>query len=168
MEDGLGGDDSDEGVDDEEESEEGDDTPTKKRRHYNPPKWLMDQFNQKLNECRSRDAQGLPALYHQNCTFWFPTPSPFFLLTRPHISPEGLMIARFFLWDPEVLCNGISCPNCSSRLIQHGHAHLPRRCVDLTGQFWIIGFEYRCRWCSVGHDTGNPWVTRPLPAPTPA
>lgn len=145
MEDGLGG---DELPDDDEEEFEDDDAQTKKRRRYNPPTWLMNQFNQKLEECRRRDAQGLPALYRDNCTFWFPIPSPFFLLRGSSISPEGLMIARFFLWDPEVLCSGISCPNCSSRLVRHGHACFPRRCVDLTGRFWIIGFEYRCRWCA--------------------
>lgn len=144
MEDGLGS--GDEEEDDEEEDE--DTTQSNKRRQCNLPMWLMKQFNQRLEECRIRNAQGLPALYYNNKTFWFPTPSPFFLLGHPDISPQDLMIARFFLWDPGVLCSRISCPNCSSPLTRHGHARLPRRCIDLTGEFWIIGFEYRCGWCA--------------------
>lgn len=58
------------------------------------------------------------------------------------------MIARFFLWDPEVLCKGIPCPNCRTRLHRHGYVPYPRRCVDFDGRFWIIGFEYRCPSCA--------------------
>jgi hypothetical protein len=62
--------------------------------------------------------------------------------------PQSLFKARFFLWDPEPLCHGgIACPNCSMKLRRHGHIHIPRRCVDLDGQFWIIGFRYHCPNC---------------------
>ena len=113
-----------------------------------PPDWLIAQFQQKIEECHDRDAQGLPPLYRNLRTFWFPTPSSFFLLRQIHVTPQSLFKARFFLWDPEPLCHGgIACPNCSTKLCRHGHIHIPRRCVDLDGQFWIIGFRYYCPNC---------------------
>ncbi|KAF8809043.1 hypothetical protein BYT27DRAFT_7095404 [Phlegmacium glaucopus] len=116
--------------------------------HCPPPSWLLSAFQQKITECRNRDTHGFPPLYHDLQTFWFPCPSPYFILRRNHVSPENLMIPRFFLWDPEPLCGGIPCPNCSKRLYRHDHVEFPRRCVDLDGSFWIIGFRYRCPGCT--------------------
>jgi hypothetical protein len=112
------------------------------------PDWLMAEFRQKVKESNNRDAQGLPPLYRDFQTFWFPRPSPFFILNKLHVSPQQLMLPRFFLWDPLALCSGgVGCPICGKKLHRDGYVDLPRRCVDFDGSFWIIGYRYRCSSC---------------------
>ena len=113
------------------------------------PPWLKDGFNAKVNEsARShRGPDGLPPLYRDHQTFWFPCPSTFFLL-RNSVSPQDLYNPRFFLWDPAALCpDGIPCPTCHVMLKPHGHIPRPRRCIDVSGSFWMIGYRYRCSNC---------------------
>ncbi|KAF8971765.1 hypothetical protein BDZ97DRAFT_1650519, partial [Flammula alnicola] len=121
---------------------------SRRAQRHPQPQWLLSAFQQKVDECRNRDARGLPPLYRDLQTFWFPCLSPYFILRRDHVSPANLMLPRFFLWDPEPLCHGIPCPNCSKKLYRHDHVPFPRRCVDLNGSFWIIGFRYRCPNCT--------------------
>jgi hypothetical protein len=113
------------------------------------PHWLKDGFDAKVNEsARShRGPDALPPLYRDHQTFWFPRPSTFFLL-RNSVSPQDLYNPRFFLWDPAALCpDGIPCPTCHIVLKPHGHIPRPRRCVDVSGSFWMIGYRYRCSNC---------------------
>jgi hypothetical protein len=112
------------------------------------PPWLLEPFKARVAESSSqyRDAAGLPPLYAQHQTFWFPQPSTYFLIKKGS-TPQQLFNPLFFLWDPEALCpDGISCPNCRRVLHRHQAISQPRRCgIDQT--FWIIGYRYRCRNC---------------------
>jgi len=123
-------------------------TPPSSSRQRRPfPVWLMDQFNARHEESKSRNADGLPPLYSDYETFWFPQKLSFFFLRRQSCSPLQLYNPQFFLWDPECLCNRIPCPNCKQSLQQHGEISHPWRCVSLDSTFWIIGYHYRCGNC---------------------
>ncbi|RDB16051.1 hypothetical protein Hypma_003473 [Hypsizygus marmoreus] len=112
-----------------------------------PPDWLKSEFQTKLEDSSPdlRDSKLLP-LYRDHHTFWFPRPSSYFVLKRSSISPQDLLVPRFFLWDPAALCD-IPCPNCKTKLNCHAYIPYPRRCVDLCKNFWIIGYRYRCPTC---------------------
>jgi hypothetical protein len=132
-----------------------------------PPLWLMTEFKARLAECSSRTSNNLPKLYALG-TFWFPQKSSYFLLQDNDLIPETLFRPRFFLWDPEPLVfGGIPCPNCKTKLTRHGSQNWPRRCVDLQGTFWIIGFRYKCPSChnpisGKGTVTFSSWDSRIL------
>jgi hypothetical protein len=131
------------------------------------PSWLMTTFREYVEASNKRDGK-LPPLYANHGSFWFPTKSRFFVLCQNHPTPQDLFTPRFFLWDPEPLVfGGIPCPNCGLQLLRHGHIALPRRCVDLYDNFWIIGYRYRCGSCQ--HPTSkkstltfNSWDNRIL------
>jgi hypothetical protein len=135
---------------DDEEDVEGDETAAEDmampHARHALPTWLYDDFKAKVTESGRRNDKGLPPLYADLKTFWFPRPSTFFILQHNNISPQLLYNARFFLWDPEVLCS-IPCPNCNTALQRHGPISHPRRCIDSDSSFWIIGYRYRCRVC---------------------
>jgi hypothetical protein len=148
MGDGVGEDDCG-GDNDQDDTDDAPDStgPANKRRTL--PYWLKNAFDIKVDESarNSRGPDGLPPLYRDHKTFWFPQPSTFFLL-RNSVSPQDLYNPRFFLWDPAALCaGGIPCPNCRVLLRPHGHIPWPRRCVDTNGSFWMIGYRYRCSGC---------------------
>ena len=112
------------------------------------PNWLMNTFKARLVEASQRGTDWKPQLYAVEQTFWFPQPSPHFLLMQNDVSPQLLLNPRFFLWDPEVLCpEGIPCPHCRHQLYRHATISRPRRCVDINSTFWIIGYRYHCRYC---------------------
>ena len=138
-------------VDDEHDPMEEEDTGTgiKPSRSRRLPDWLHKAFETRLVEASPafRNNEGLPRLYFENQTFWFPSRSKFFMLRNEIPSPQQLHNPRFFLWDPEPLCKGIPCPNCRTILQRHGHISHPRRIVDVDSTFWIIGYRYRCRVC---------------------
>ena len=48
------------------------------------PPWLLEPFKVRVAESSSqyRDAAGLPPLYAQHQTFWFPQPSTYFLIKK--------------------------------------------------------------------------------------
>ena len=48
------------------------------------PPWLLEPFKAQVAESSSqyRDAAGLPPLYAQHQTFWFPQPSTYFLIKK--------------------------------------------------------------------------------------
>jgi hypothetical protein len=157
--DGLGEEDGDpddegEGDDDFDEGFEFDDKGTTGNLKAKPsrrplPPWLLESFKARVAESSSqyRDTAGLPPLYAQHQTFWFPQPSTYFLIKKGS-TPQQLFNPRFFLWDPEALCpNGIPCPNCRRVLHRHQAISQPRRCVGIDQTFWIIGYRYRCRNC---------------------
>jgi hypothetical protein len=148
IEDGIGDDDEE---DEDDEDEVGDIDSSRKGLPVRPlPAWLKDAFNQRVEESKLRGQDGLPALYRDHKTFWFPRPSTFFLLKDKSISPQQIYSYDMFLWDPMVLVNGgIPCPNvgCHTLLWRHGHAPRPRRVVDLNRTFWIIGYRYCCPNC---------------------
>ena len=154
--DGLG--EEDEVPDDEDElgdeeegaQEEGSSLPRTKPTRRPPPKWLFEPFKARVAESSTpyRDANGLPPLYANHKTFWFPQPSTFFLLKQASTTPQHLFNPQFFLWDPDALCpRGIPCPNCRTVLQRHQVIPQPRRCVDFDHTFWMIGYRYRCRKC---------------------
>ncbi|KAF8186024.1 hypothetical protein BJ912DRAFT_852498 [Pholiota molesta] len=112
------------------------------------PAWLLSEFQAKVKESNTRGQDGLPPLYRDHQTFWFPQKSTFFLLQQSNPTPQLLYNPRFFLWDPMALCpDGIRCLNCKSTLHRHGHLRYPRRCVDQVDSFWLIGYRYKCPEC---------------------
>ncbi|KAG6835693.1 hypothetical protein H0H93_015646 [Arthromyces matolae] len=137
------------GVDDEEDEDEDDDEQSMPpKRSYHLPRWLKEIFDQRVHESGLRGKDGLPPLYRDHHTFWFPRKSNYFVLREPNPSPTSLYNYEMFLWDPEPLLPfGIPCPNCSTRLYRHGHISRPRRCIDLSRTIWIIGYRYRCPVC---------------------
>jgi hypothetical protein len=146
MGDGLG--EEDQGGED--EQEDGEEIAGSAARRHPLPEWLQKAFDIKVIEsaCAIRGPDGLPPLYRDHKTFWFPQQSTYFLLRSQSISPQDLYNPRFFLWDPAALClNGIPCPNCHVSLKPHGHIPQPRRCVDISGTFWMIGYRYHCPAC---------------------
>ncbi|KAJ7158821.1 hypothetical protein C8R46DRAFT_1224735 [Mycena filopes] len=162
--DGLGDDDGDDDGDSADEdgvidtpdpstqplNSDGDPVAAKPRRTARPlPSWLQVQFDAKVAASKTRGTDNLPALYRDHQTFWFPETDPFFLMREldPNLQPQRLYRARFFLWDPAALIDGIPCPNCGHRLHRHGHVPRPRRCVELDHTFYIIGYRYRCPTC---------------------
>ncbi|KAJ7488604.1 hypothetical protein B0H11DRAFT_2230137 [Mycena galericulata] len=162
LDDGLGlNDDDDEGI----EPDEGEDRsetiadtsqprPSQPRPSPHPvPDWIQLQFEAKVRESAPRGDDGLPLLYREHKTFWFPVEDPFFSL-RDNIellTPQSLYQASFFLWDPAALLplgDRIKFPKCKfSGLTRDGYLPRPRRCVDLDRTFWIIGYRYRCPTC---------------------
>ncbi|KAG6876058.1 hypothetical protein C0992_001133 [Termitomyces sp. T32_za158] len=142
------------------------------------PNWLKDTFEKHIRDSGSinRIPDGLPPLYCDQQTFWFPKPSTFFLLQDiDNLSPQKIYKAQFFLWDPECLVsNGLICPNegCSARLQRHGHIPRPRRVVGLGSIFWIIGYRYFCAQCkkprSVTFWSWDPRILAILPRPLAA
>ncbi|KAF8180079.1 hypothetical protein BJ912DRAFT_855402 [Pholiota molesta] len=112
------------------------------------PEWLSAEFQAKVKESNTRGQDGLPPLYRDHQTFWFPQKSTFFLLRQSTPAPQLLYNPRFFLWDPEALCpGGIPCPNCKATLRRHSHLRYPRHCVDQIDSFWLIGYRYKCPNC---------------------
>ncbi|KIM37653.1 hypothetical protein M413DRAFT_49570, partial [Hebeloma cylindrosporum] len=154
--DGLGEEDEvpDEGdeADDEEDSQQEGNSSSRTKSTRRPlPKWLLELFNARVAESSTpyRNADGLPPLYANHKTFWFPQSSTFFFLKQTSTTPQQLFNPRFFLWDPDALCpRGIPCPNCRTVLQRHQAISLPRQCVDFNETFWIIGYRYRCRSCT--------------------
>ncbi|KAJ6546376.1 hypothetical protein B0H10DRAFT_2243630 [Mycena sp. CBHHK59/15] len=166
LNDGVGVGDDDEESDNEERGDDHPDPahadhPRPRRTARKLPKWLQSQFDTKVNESKVRGEDGLPALYRDHKTMWFPVEDPYFA-TRDHdsLAPEKLYHAAFFLWDPAALVapNRIACPNCKAGLTRAGHIPRPRRCVDLDQCFYIIGYRYRCPTC-VNPKSGKSTIT---------
>ncbi|KAF6754755.1 hypothetical protein DFP72DRAFT_1009356 [Ephemerocybe angulata] len=94
-------------------------------------------------------------------SIFLPRPATSFLLRDPSkASPQALYNPQFALWDPMPLCpQGIPCPKCKAPLQRHTHIPRPRRVVDFTECFWLIGYRYRCRDCKC---TFRSWDKRVL------
>lgn len=150
--DGLGEDydwgdgDEDEDEHDPEGSDEPANAPAGPARRPLPP-WLMEAFQSRLAEFEKKDEQGMPLLYARDRTFWFPQPSPYFVLAEGSVSPAAIYDIRFFAWDPKALYKDIPCPYCHNTLHRHSAISRPRRCVDMQSTFYLIGFRYCCRHC---------------------
>lgn len=168
MDDGLGEEDEDDDEDDSGDFPTGNRRPMRSLRPL--PSWLQTTFGQRVEESspKHRGADGLPPLYRDHKTFWFPRPAAFFALQELPISPQTLYQDRMLLWDPMPLVpGGIMCPNagCNTALWRHSHVNRPRRVVDISGTFWIIGYRYRCPKCvSPNHKTFRSWDSRILAA----
>ncbi|KAJ3819593.1 hypothetical protein F5880DRAFT_1616319 [Lentinula raphanica] len=132
------------------------------RRIPNPlPEWLETEFKRCIQASHNRDPNGLPQLYHEHKSFYFPRPATFFTLTQNHKvpSPFELYDYAFFLWDPGCLVkDGIPCPNCGTKLTRHGPCERPRRFVDFERTVWVIGYRYKCPTC-VNKNSGKRTVT---------
>lgn len=130
------------------------------------PIWLKTAFELRVEELSHRGSDGLPPLYRDHQTFWFPRPATYFLLQNSSPSPQHLYQYDLFLWDPmSLLPHGIPCPNsgCRARLWRLGPIPRPRRVVDINGTFWIIGYRYRCSKCSKPNNvTFHSWDPRIL------
>ncbi|KIK49704.1 hypothetical protein GYMLUDRAFT_183788, partial [Collybiopsis luxurians FD-317 M1] len=127
------------------------------------PDWLREAFNEYVLLSNHRGPDGLPPLYRDNKTFYFPRHSSYFILRDAPFSeypnPAQLYDYAFFLWDPECLVQtGIPCPKCHTKLQRHGHIHCPRRFVDFEQTVWMIGYRYRCPTC-LNPNSGNKTVT---------
>ncbi|KAF6763228.1 hypothetical protein DFP72DRAFT_1000650 [Ephemerocybe angulata] len=148
----------DEGDENDDEPEHGGDEPSVNphARHSHPP-WLLEHFRTCVQALQTRDANGLPALYAKDRSFWFRSPATWFLL-QSSPSPVRLYKPRMFVWDPLALYKKLPCPRCNKVLGRHSTISQPRRCIDLTATFWIVGFRYRCRNCK-HPKTGKSTVT---------
>ncbi|KAG6875262.1 hypothetical protein C0992_004529 [Termitomyces sp. T32_za158] len=167
LQDGIG--DEDDGDDDEGEE---DHAHLHSNRRHPLPAWLQDAFDACVDQSSRKNcgADGLPPLYRDHQTFWFPRPSPYFQLRKPKITPQDLYRCDIFLWDPECLIKeGIRCPNphCGARLWRLSHIARPRRVVDLDRTFWILGYRYRCPQCvrpqSITFRSWDPRILAVLP-----
>ena len=144
-----GGDDDDDDENDDERDIADEDLPSSEkppRIRRPPPSWLLGAFKTHVAECEMRDAQGRPPLYAIRKTFWFEQQSTAFLL-EGFVSPTSLYNPRFFLWDPKALYKDLPCPICHQVLQRHATISRPRRCFDVTSEFYIIGYRYRCANC---------------------
>ncbi|KAJ7170171.1 hypothetical protein C8R46DRAFT_1266577 [Mycena filopes] len=155
LNDGVGVGDDDEESDDEERGDDHPDPahahrPSPRRTARKLPNWLQSQFDSRVRESGVRAKDGLPPLYRDHRTMWFPVEDPYFATQTPEsLKPEKLYHATFFLWDPAALVSPgrIACPNCKAGLVRHGHVPRPRRCVDIDRCIYIIGYRYRCPTC---------------------
>ncbi|KAJ3824864.1 hypothetical protein F5880DRAFT_1479370 [Lentinula raphanica] len=119
------------------------------------------EFKRCIQASHNRDPNGLPQLYHEHKSFYFPRPATFFTLTQNHKvpSPFELYDYAFFLWDPGCLVkDGIPCPNCGTKLTRHGPCERPRRFMDFERTVWVIGYRYKCPTC-VNKNSGKRTVT---------
>jgi hypothetical protein len=121
------------------------DKPTGTRRPIAP--WLLRAYKAHVAECERRDMHGRPPLYATRKTFWFEQQSSIFILEDGPLSPTLLYNPRFFLWDPKALYKDLPCPICRQVLNRHAVISRPRRCMDVTSEFYIIGYRYRCPNC---------------------
>ncbi|KAF5313428.1 hypothetical protein D9611_008540 [Ephemerocybe angulata] len=151
----TGGDEADEG--DDEREHDGDEPSVNPHARHSHPPWLLEHFRTCVQALQIRDADGLPALYAKGRTFWFRSPEAWFLL-QSSPSPVRLYKPQMFVWDPLALYKKLPCPRCNRVLSRHSTISQPRRCVDLTATFWIVGFRYRCRNCK-HPKTGKSTVT---------
>ncbi|KAJ7592442.1 hypothetical protein C8J56DRAFT_779365, partial [Mycena floridula] len=113
------------------------------------PEWLEEEFKGLVAESKLRKTDGLPPLYRDQHTFFFPRQSNFLKLRAiRNCPPSSLYNYEFFLWDPEPLVHGgIPCPTCRTRLYRHDNISHPRRVVDFDRTIWLIGYRYRCPVC---------------------
>ncbi|KAJ7509276.1 hypothetical protein B0H11DRAFT_1901401 [Mycena galericulata] len=93
--------------DDEEESDEeeqGDEPDPANLNHPKPrwtarrlPHWLQSQFDAKVDDSKHRGTDGIPALYRDHHTFWFPVEDPYFA-TRDisTLEPQNYTTRHFF------------------------------------------------------------------------
>ncbi|KAF6764006.1 hypothetical protein DFP72DRAFT_956173 [Ephemerocybe angulata] len=156
LEDGAGGDGIGEEDDGDDEGDEGDDealtndedTPPLPQRTRKPQSRLIqDEYVAILAELELRDENGLPALYAKAGEFYVRPKAPWFFLTGKRVSPTDLYRPRWFVWDPKALYKELPCPGCGKTLHRHAAMSRPRRCVDTSDSFWIVGFRYHCRHC---------------------
>ncbi|KAJ3571468.1 hypothetical protein NP233_g3731 [Leucocoprinus birnbaumii] len=100
------------------------------------PLWLINAFNARVKEANDRGPDGLPPLYRDHRTFWFPWQSSFFVAqSSMHTSPSDLFQPLFFLWDPFPLCNTIPCPTCNTPLKRHDTIRQPRHVIGIDAEF---------------------------------
>ncbi|CAK5266047.1 unnamed protein product [Mycena citricolor] len=168
LDDGIGeepGGEEDEGDGDDDglASEEGQNSDLKTKRAPHPHAlWVMSRFHDLVRASAQRGDNGLPPLYRDHRTFWFPCEDSYFAtrnLSVEELTPEALYQCRWLLWDPGAF-DKIPCPRegCSSNLVRHGTIKRPRRVVDLDDTFFMIGYRYRCPMC-VHSKSGRHTVT---------
>ncbi|KAL0945423.1 hypothetical protein HGRIS_000915 [Hohenbuehelia grisea] len=107
-----------------------------------------DAFKSHLGSLsQSKGGQNIPTLYSILKTFWLPASPAYFSLTASASTARTPSEHRFFHWDPQPLVfNGISCPVCSSSMINRGRIRTgPIKVYDLDKPFFIIGCEYVCK-----------------------
>ena len=123
--------------------------PPDKPQHTHRPllPWLLGAFKAWVAECEKQDVQGWPPLYAIHKMFWFEWQSTTFLFKRSLTSPTLLHNPHFFLWDPKALYKDLLCPICCWVLQCHDIASQPQWCVDMTSEFYIIGYQYQCANC---------------------
>ncbi|KAG7099692.1 hypothetical protein E1B28_001514 [Marasmius oreades] len=103
-------------------------------------------------------AHHIPSLYSILKTFWLPSSPAYFSLTASTSTARTPSDHRFLYWDPQPLVfNGISCPNCSSPLLNQGRIKSgPIKVYDIERPFFIIGCEYVCKSAVCTNGTGEP------------
>ena len=140
--------------------------------------WKKIEYLKDLTEGQGRSAKHL--VYEKLQSFWLPHFDSFFYLRQKALSPEQLLIPRFFYWDPLLLVDQIPCPvihtsgastiSCSGILVRHGYCQMPRRIIDLENSYYLICVRYRCNQCKPVHtfSSCNPLVIAKLPGPLSA
>lgn len=140
--------------------------------------WKKIEYLKELTEGQGRSAKHL--VYEKLQSFWLPHFDSFFYLRQRALSPEQLLMPRFFYWDPLLLVDHISCPvihtsgtstiPCSGLLVRHGYCQMPRRIIDLENSYYLICVRYRCNQCKPVRtfSSCNPLVIAKLPRPLAA
>ncbi|KAK7461890.1 hypothetical protein VKT23_008322 [Stygiomarasmius scandens] len=134
---------------------------------------VKEAFKSHLNSLAPTNSP-IPTLYSILKTFWLPTSPAYFSLTASSSTARTPPDHRFLYWDPQPLVfNGISCPTCSTPLINRGRIKSgPLKVYDIERPFFIIGCEYVCqsRMCTeqVGKEgrkfaSTDPSIWRALP-----
>ncbi|EDR15529.1 uncharacterized protein LACBIDRAFT_321428 [Laccaria bicolor S238N-H82] len=133
--------------------------------------WKKIEYLKGLTEGQGRSAKHL--VYEKLQSFWLPHFDSFFYLRQKALSPEQLLIPRFFYWDPLLLVDRIPCPvihtsgtstiACSGILVRHGYCQMPCHIIDLENSYYLIS-------CKPVHtfSSCNPLVIAKLPRPLAA
>lgn len=135
------------------ETEGNADTPTASSsfRQSTPP-YIQQAYNLHKAAWLEHDAgNSLPRLYALLSTFWVPTTSPV-IGARKHqasLSPAQFYNPRFFVWDILGYVPSLRCvqKNCRGSLARRGFMDRPRRVVDLSDCYWLMGARYYCATC---------------------
>ena len=143
------------------------------------PSLVMEAFHKQIEFLKQvTEGQGRASkhlIYDKLKSFWLPQTSSFFNLRQSFLSPDILLIPRFFYWDPLLLVDHIPCPlssksgdtiiPCSGKLVRHGYCVAPRQIIDLEDSFYLIHVRYRCNECRPIHtfSSSNPLVLEKLP-----
>ena len=130
-------------------------------------KQYLSNLQQTIKNQMARSPKGLPACYVKN-TFWvYPNDQHhayFELRRQQQLDPRQLYKPRVFLWLPHLL-ETVKCPDCKEKLDSHGWptTSAARKVVDITDNFYIMSYRYRCVPCKKTYMGSDESVVALLP-----